>query len=58
LTLEASIRKLEISGPIGIKLIQVSAYADDIAIISRNKAALEDIVLKLNTIKRAKNKRS
>jgi hypothetical protein len=47
LTLEASIRKLEISRHIGIKSIQVSVYADDIAIISRNKAALEEIVLKL-----------
>ena len=42
LVLEAIFRKMNITGHIGIKSTQVLAYADDVAIVSRNKNALKD----------------
>jgi hypothetical protein len=42
LTLEAIARKLNITGHIGTKSTQIFAYADDVAIVSRNKNALKD----------------
>jgi hypothetical protein len=42
LTLEAIARKLNITGHIGTKSMQIFAYADDVTIVSRNKNALKD----------------
>jgi len=42
LVLEAITRKLNITGHIGTKSTQIFAYADDVAILSRNKIALKD----------------
>jgi len=42
LILEAIIRKLNNTGRIGTKSTQIFAYADDVAILSRNKNALKD----------------
>jgi hypothetical protein len=42
LVLEAILRKMNINGHIGTKDIQIFAYADDVAIVSRNKNALKD----------------
>jgi len=42
LVLEAIIRKLNINGHIGTKSTQIFAYADDVAILSRNKNVLKD----------------
>ena len=42
LVLEAIIRKLNITRHIGTKSTQTFAYADDVAILSRNKNALKD----------------
>jgi len=42
LVLEAVSRKLNITGHIGTKSAQIFAYADDVAILSRNKNALKD----------------
>ena len=49
LLLEAAIRKLVVSGHVGMKTTQVCAYADDIALISRNKRGLEENLLTLDT---------
>ena len=42
LVLEAITQKLNINGHIGTKSTQIFAYADDVAILSRNKNALKD----------------
>jgi len=42
LVLEAITRKLNITGHIGTKSTQIFVYADDVAILSRNKNALKD----------------
>jgi len=42
LILEAIFQKMYINGYIGTKSTQVFAYADDVAIVSRNKNALKD----------------
>jgi len=42
LVLEAIIRKLNNTGHIGTKSTQIFTYADDVAILSRNKNALKD----------------
>jgi len=42
LVLEAIIRKLNNTGHIGTKSIQIFAYVDDVAILSRNKKVLKD----------------
>jgi hypothetical protein len=49
LVLEAIFQKMNITGYIGIKSTQILAYADDVAIVSRNKNALKDT---LDTIER------
>jgi hypothetical protein len=43
LVLEAIFKKINITGHIGTKTIQIIAYADDVAIMSRSKNALKDI---------------
>jgi hypothetical protein len=40
LVLESVIRKLELRSDISSKVIQINAYADDIALIARTKKAL------------------
>jgi hypothetical protein len=42
LVLEAIFQKMYIAGYIGIKSIQIVAYADDVAMVSRSKNALKD----------------
>jgi hypothetical protein len=42
LVLEAITRKLNINGHIGTKNTRIFAYADDVAILSRNKNVLKD----------------
>jgi hypothetical protein len=42
LVLEAILQKMNITGHIGTKSRQIFAYADDVALVSRNKNALED----------------
>jgi hypothetical protein len=42
LVLEAILQKTNTTGHIGIKSTQILAYADDVAIVSRNKNALQD----------------
>ena len=44
LVLEAITRKLNIAGHIGTKSTQIFAYADDVAMLSRNKNALNDVL--------------
>jgi hypothetical protein len=39
LALEAILQKMNITGHIGTKSTQISAYADDVALVSRNKNA-------------------
>jgi len=41
LILEAILQKINITGYIGTKNIQILAYADDVAIVGRNKNALK-----------------
>jgi sorting nexin-29 len=45
LVLEAILQKMNITGYIGTKSTQIFAYADDVAILSRNKNALKDTVI-------------
>jgi sorting nexin-29 len=42
LVLESIFQKMNITGHIGIKSTQILAYADDVAMVSRNKTALKD----------------
>jgi sorting nexin-29 len=44
LVLEALTRKLNTTGQIGTKSTQILAYADDMAVLSRNKNALKDVL--------------
>jgi hypothetical protein len=48
LVLDSVIRKLELRNDISYKLIQINAYADDIALIARTKKALIEIFNKLS----------
>ncbi|CAG9838002.1 unnamed protein product [Diabrotica balteata] len=43
LVLEVAIRKTNITGHINTKSVQITAYADDVAIISRNKPLLMEV---------------
>jgi sorting nexin-29 len=45
LVLEAILQKMNTTGYIGTKSTQIFAYADDVAIVSRNKNALKDTVI-------------
>jgi sorting nexin-29 len=49
LVLEAILQKMNITGHIGTKSTQVCAYADDVAIVSRNKNALKDTLLNIES---------
>jgi len=42
LVLEAILQKINTTGHIGTKSTQILAYADDVAIVGRNKSALKD----------------
>ena len=44
LVLEAITRNLNTTGHVGTKSTQIFAYADDVAILSRNKNALKDVL--------------
>ena len=46
---ETAVRKLDVSRHIGTKITEVCAYADGIAIISRNKRGLEENLLTLDS---------
>jgi len=54
LVLEAILQKMNITGHIGTKSTQILTYADDVAIMSRSKNALKDILF--NTEKEAKRR--
>jgi len=45
LVLEAIFQKVNVTGYIGTKSTQIFAYADDVAIVSRNKNALKDTLV-------------
>jgi hypothetical protein len=45
LVLEAIYQKINVTGHIGAKSTQTFTYADDVAIVSRNKNALKDPLL-------------
>ena len=47
LVLEAILQQINITGHIGTKIIQILAYADDVAIVGRNKNALKDTLVKI-----------
>jgi hypothetical protein len=40
---------MNITGYIGIKSTQIFAYSDDVAIVSRNKNGLKDIVISIES---------
>ena len=48
LILEAVINKMEIRGHIEIKTTQILAYADDVAITTRNKNSLKEAVIDID----------
>jgi hypothetical protein len=45
LVLEAILQKMNITGHIGTKSAEIFAYADDVAIVSRNKNAIKDTLV-------------
>jgi len=47
LVLEAILQKINITGYIGTKSTQIFAYADDVAIVGRNKNALNDTLVNI-----------
>jgi sorting nexin-29 len=49
LVLEAIFHKMNITGHIGTKSTQIFAYADDMAIVSRNKGALKDTLVNIES---------
>jgi sorting nexin-29 len=49
LVLEAKLQKVNITGHIAIKSTQIFAYADDVAIVSRNKNALKDTLINIKS---------
>jgi hypothetical protein len=49
LDLEAIFQKMNITGYIGTKSTQIFAYVDDVAKVSRNKNALKDIVVNIES---------
>jgi hypothetical protein len=55
LVLGAILQKMNITGHIGTKSAQIFAYADDVAIVSRNKKALKDTLV--NIEKKAKQEK-
>jgi hypothetical protein len=51
LVLEAILQKMNITGHIGTKSTQIFAYADGVAIVSRNKNALKDTLVNIESEK-------
>jgi len=49
LVLEAILQKINITGHIGTKSVQILAYADDVAIVGRNKNALKDALVNIES---------
>ena len=49
LALEAIFQKMNITGYIGTKSTQIFAYADDVVIMSRNKNALKDTLVNIES---------
>jgi len=49
LVLEAILQKVNITDHIGTKSIQIPVYADDVAIVGRNKNALKDTLVTLES---------
>jgi len=49
LILEAVLQKINITGHIVTKSIQILAYADDVAIVGRNKNALKDTLVNIES---------
>jgi sorting nexin-29 len=49
LVLEAILQKINITGHIGRKGTQILAYADDVAIVGRNKNALKDTLVNIES---------
>ena len=49
LVLEAILQKINITGHIGTKSIQILAYVDDAAIVGRNKNALRDTLVNIES---------
>jgi len=43
------LQKINITGHIGTKSIQILAYADDVAIVGRNKNALKDTLVNIKS---------
>jgi len=49
LVLEAILQKINITGHIGTKRIHILAYADDVAIVGRNKNAIKDTLVNIKS---------
>jgi len=49
LVLEAILQKINITGHIVTKSIQILAYADDVTIVGRNKNALKDTLVNIES---------
>jgi len=49
LVLEAILQKINITGHIGTKSLQILAYANDVAIVGINKNALKDILVNIES---------
>ena len=49
LDLEAILQKNNITGHTGTKSTQILAYADDVAIVGRNKSALKDTLVNIES---------
>jgi sorting nexin-29 len=57
LVLEAILQKMNITGHIGTKSTQIFAYADDVTIVSRNKNALKDTLVNIESAARKRGLR-
>ena len=49
LVLEAVLQKINITGHIGTKSTQIFAYADDVAVVNRNKNVLKDTLVNIES---------
>jgi type IV secretory pathway VirB4 component len=49
LALEAILQKINIIGHIGTKSIQILAYADDVAVVGRNKNSLKNTLVSIES---------
>jgi len=57
LVLEAILQKINITGHIRTKSIKILAYADDVAIVGRNKIALKDTLVNIESEARKRDLR-